>query len=317
MIESPIVSRASRRYEIVAPADFSLGSGREIAVLPREATPYCVDFENQCLLCVTTPDILDHPFLYQAQREQARTVIRIPFSELSEGDVAPALIFSPGRCGSTLLFRILKAAGLPSVSEPDYFRQIGHRFARDKSRPREICQRLLRSATAILAGKLGASSPVIKLHLQCNLAPLLITQAFASAKVIFILREHRDWVISTKRVVPAISARGAVGSLKRALWALNRLAEVHDVRICHYRDFSSPQAGYVRELASFLGSNVDVPAALLEAVSSRDSQEGTQVARLKLGKERIDPLFLEEFERLWETERPASIIARWGLAGHV
>lgn len=315
MIESPVVSRSSRRYEIVAPSDFSLGSGREIAVLPQEATPYCVDFERQCLLCVTTPDILDHPFLYQAQRENAKTVIQIPFSELAEGDVAPALIFSPGRCGSTLLFRILKAVGLPSASEPDYFRQIGHTFARDKFHPREICQRLLRAATAILAGKLGGSSPVIKLHLQCNLAPLLITKAFASAKVIFILRERRDWALSTKRVAPAISARGAVGSLKRALWALNRLSEVHDVRICHYRDFSQPNPEYFRELASFLGRDTDVPVEALQAVLARDSQEGTHVARLKIGRDRIDPRFLEEFERLWEAEKPAALIERQGLSG--
>lgn len=315
MIESPVVARHSGLYHIVSPSDFTLGPGRAIAALPADATPYCVDLENQCLLCVTAPGVLDHPFMYQAQRKHARTVIQIPFSDLPEETLTPALIFSPGRCGSTMLLLALKAIGLPSASEPDYFRQIGHSFARDKFRPREICQRLLRSATAILAGKLGGSSPVIKLHLQCNQAPLLITQAFASAKVIFILREHRDWALSTKRVAPAISARGAVGSLKRALWALNRLSEVHDVRICHYRDFSQSNPEYFRELASFLGRDTDVPVEALQAVLARDSQEGTHVARLKIGRDRVDPRFLEEFERLWEAEKPAALIERRGLSG--
>lgn len=317
MTESPVVSRTSRRFEIVSPADFSLGSGREIAVLPQEATPYCVDFERQCLLCVTTPDILDHPFLYQAQREQARTVIRIPYSELPEEDVTPALIFSPGRCGSTLLFRILKAIGLPCASEPDYFSQLAQAFARDKSRPAQTYRRFLRSASAILARRLGASRPVIKLRAHCNSSPLLITQAFSSAKVVFLLRERRDWAMSVKRVSPITSARTAVLVLKRALAALDRLAEHHDVRVCHYREFSRPQAGYFRALVSFLGHDRQVAAEVVQAAASRDSQEGTYLARSKVAEERIDPLFLEEFERLWEAERPAAIIERWSLAGHV
>jgi hypothetical protein len=317
MTEAPVVARAARRYEIVAPGDFSLGSAREIDRLPPEATPYCADFARRSLLCVTTPDIFDHPFLYQAQREQAQTVIRIPYAELPQAAVAPVLIFSPGRCGSTLLFRILKAAGLPSVSEPDCFRQVAQRFARDRSRPMKAGQRLLRAAASILAARLGSSSPVIKLHMQCNAAPLLLTRAFASVKVLFILREPRDWAVSLKRVAPAITPRGAAGSLKRALWALDRLAEAYELRICHYRDFATPHAGYVRELVSFLGSDASVSDELLQAVASRDSQEGTQVARRNLAQERIDPGYLEEFDRLWQVERPAAIIARRGLAGQV
>jgi hypothetical protein len=318
MIESPVVSCLARRYDIVSPADFTLGPGREVAALPPQATPYCVDISRRQLQCVTTPPgIFDHPFLYQAQRESARTVIEIPFAGLPESDVTPALIFSPGRCGSTLLFRLLKAAGLPSVSEPDYFRQIGRMYVMDKSCGKEEGQRLLRAATGILARTLGDSSPVIKLHLESTRAPLLITKAFLSAKVIFIFREHRDWALSIKRAAPATSARNAVIILKLMLTALNRLSQDFAVRICHYRDFSRPDAGYVRELASFLGRDVDVHEQLLQAVASRDSQEGTEKSRQNLDDAAVDPRFLPEFERLWEAERPASIIERHGLAGRI
>src|SRR6185295_3514994 len=105
MIEQPVVSRRPTRSRHLSPAEFQLGEARKIYRSPANATPYCVNFEHQRLLCVTSPEILDHPFLPQAQREHAKTVISIPFAELQEVDVTPTLIFSPGRCGSTLLHR--------------------------------------------------------------------------------------------------------------------------------------------------------------------------------------------------------------------
>jgi hypothetical protein len=317
MIESPIVGRTAKRYAVVSPADFSLGPGREIAALPLEATPYCADFDSQSLLCVTAPGILDHPFLYQAQRQQAKTVIRVALAELAEEDVTPMLIFSPGRCGSTLLYRILKAAALPCVSEPDYFSQAATSFARRGRGAMDRYRRPMRAATGLLAASLASRSPVIKLRHHCLDAPLLISGAFAACKIIFLLRDHREWALSVKHVSPpGLTTRMALATFKGALEALDRLANNLDVLICHYRDAARADSGYVQKLVSFLGQGTDVAQECLLAILQQDSQAGTNIAeRRSAADRRDDALFLDEFERLWETERPAAIIERRGLAG--
>lgn len=318
LVESPIVGSRAGMFAVASPFDFALGPGREIAALPSDATPYCVDFEKQSLLCVRGDDLLSHPFLYQAQRERGRTIVEIPLEEVPQMHVEPTFIFSPGRCGSTLLVRALEAIGVPSASEPDYCRQIGRAFVLTKAPSRETCHRLLRAATAVLALRLGTAAPVIKLQAECNGWPMLIVHAFRSLKVVFIVRNPRDWALSWKRVSPpAFSARDVVRMLQRALRALDRLCEGHDVRICDYADFSQPDTAYYAELASFLGYDKVVSEPALRAALARDAQEGNRMSGSARKAQPVDPRFLDEFEKLWKMERPVEIIERRALAGLV
>ncbi|TMH61197.1 MAG: hypothetical protein E6H55_10300, partial [Betaproteobacteria bacterium] len=111
---------------ISGPDDFILGEGRAVdssRMFEPDVSPYCFDLANRSLVCVSTADISGATFFYQAQRQYARTVIKVPFESLPDGPASPALIFSIGRCGSTLLVRTLEAAGMRAVSEPDFYRQ--------------------------------------------------------------------------------------------------------------------------------------------------------------------------------------------------
>ena len=315
IFEQPVLQLQTSLFDrdISAPADFLLGPRQMIWQIPQTATPYCADFERQSLICVTSPDVLSHPFLYKAQRQHARTVINIPFAELPFENAAPTLIFSPGRCGSTLLFGILHALGLPCVSEPDYFRQVVAISVLGGQQPNAAYVRVLRAATAMLAKKLGNSSPIIKLHLACNEAPLLIANAFASVKIIFIVRGFSEWLISLKRVNPSLPAEAAIGIFKKAIYALYRLSQSYEVRICHYRDFAKLDVDYVRDLASFLGYDKTVSPELLQQVLSRDSQEGTSVSRDKMATRRVSQAFIKHAARLWEQARPGQMIRELGL----
>ena len=317
IFEQPVLQLQTSLLDqsISAPTDFSLGPSHMIYQIPHNATPYCADFDNRFLICVTSPQILDRPFLYKAQREQAQSVIKIPFSELQIDNVTPTFIFSTGRCGSTLLVGILQALGVPSVSEPDYFRQIAVMSAQAAPQSSDGYVRVMRSATAMLAKRLGGPSPVIKLHLACNLAPLLITQAFPSVKLIFIVREFRGWAMSLKRVSPSLSAEAAVGTFNQALGALYSLSQFHQVRVCHYQDIAQIDVDYVQDLVSFLGHDKPVPSELLQQVLSRDSQEGTSVSRDRVAHRRIPPAFSKDVERLWKNERPDRLIQDLGLGG--
>jgi len=221
--EHEILARTTHPTSLSQPADFTLGPGRPVA-LPRvfdaDASPYCFDLPNRLLLCVSTPDIAGSTFFYQAQRRQARTVIKVAVDELPDGNASPTLIFSIGRCGSTLLFRAFEAAGVAIVSEPDYFTQAALAGAHDR-----FLQTALGRATHLLP------YAAIKLRLECNAAPLLIAGAFRAPKIIFILRDPVDWASSHHR-----QSRGTIGAaqwvtvLKGSLFALAQLASAYDVR---------------------------------------------------------------------------------------
>ncbi len=65
----------------------------------------------------------DVPFLYQHQRRHVQWLAELPFERLDawhdDAGLTPTFVFSIGRCGSTLLSRLLAAAGEPAISEPD------------------------------------------------------------------------------------------------------------------------------------------------------------------------------------------------------
>src|SRR5436190_10016493 len=117
---------------IVGPADFRVRDGGaadpRIVLQQPNLSLYCVDFENRQALFAETPperDLSRAPFLYQAQYEAARRLIQIPFETLhrlaAEVVIDPArliLIYSVGRCGSTLVSHAFnEVEGVESLSE--------------------------------------------------------------------------------------------------------------------------------------------------------------------------------------------------------
>jgi tetratricopeptide (TPR) repeat protein len=172
-----------------------------------DVSPYCFDFDERTLLCVSTPDIAGATFLYQAQRHEARSVIKVPFDALPKARASPTLIFSIGRCGSTLLHRAFDAAGVRTVSEPDYFTQ-----AAICARQDDALRNAIGGATELLP------YAVIKLRAECNHAPLLIAGAFRAPNVIFVLRDPVDWAVSVRRLSPAMADPAGIAAL-RARWS--------------------------------------------------------------------------------------------------
>lgn len=95
-----------------------------------DITPYCYDLDQRKAVFVTTPETartLDATFFYQAQFQRATHLIVISFEELNElvqrGLRSPqhsVEIYSTGRCGSTLLARMLASSeACQAVCEPD------------------------------------------------------------------------------------------------------------------------------------------------------------------------------------------------------
>jgi len=306
LIECTVRACTGRSAFISGPDDFSLDAGRVVEpsrMFEPDVSPYCFDFANRSLLCVSTPDISGAVFFYQAQRQHARSVIRVPFESLPDGPTSPALIFSIGRCGSTLLVKALEAAGVRTVSEPDFYTQAACVQPVDDSLRKGIA-----GATRLLPYS------VVKLRLECNNAPLLIAGAFDMPRIMFILRNPVDWAASVRRLSRnSLDLGWAVAQLRRGLLALDALARNYAVRICYYEDFRELGLDYIMDVLSWVGWQGTISPETLRQVAAKDAQEGTIVSRASVRDVPDDVQFREAFQREWSRWRPAEVITRLRL----
>ena len=298
--------RTNDLLAVSAPDDFIVDAGRAVdpsRMFEPDVSPYCFDLANRTLLCVSTPDISGATFFYQAQRQYARSVIKVPFEALPEGPASPALIFSIGRCGSTLLVRALEAAGVRTVSEPDFYRQAACHQPLDISLHGAIA-----GATRLLPYS------VIKLHLECNNGPLLIAGAFNSPRIMFILRDPVDWAASLRRLSRnSLDPSWAVALLTRGLLALDELIRNYAVRICYYEDFLDLGTDHIAGVLAWAGSSGSVSRETLLKVAVKDAQDGTIASRASVRDVPDDPQFREAFRREWSRLRPAELVSRLRL----
>jgi hypothetical protein len=190
------------------PQNFLLREGEtvspEVVLGNPDISLYCLDDENRQALFVQTPpgvDLLQSPFYYLAQYQHAERVIAVPYDSLHRlADALPegagnlVLIYSVGRCGSTLISRAFNAVdGVLSYSEPDVFTQIAMLRHRDRSRDEEYlrlistCTRILRRDASTVALKFRASG----IHLGD-----LFHQLYPEAHNIFLHRHAERWLES-------------------------------------------------------------------------------------------------------------------------
>jgi hypothetical protein len=204
--------------EKAAPVEFFPAVPQNFVVRPGGSVPaetvlgdpdislYCLDDENRQAYFVETSagvDLTGEPFVYLAQYEHARRLITVPYDtlhRLADGLPDPTrliLVYSVGRCGSTLISRALGAvAGVRGYSEPDVFSQIAVLRHENPGRDEEYA-RLVRTCTRILGQ--GAEALVIKFRaIGIQLADLF-HQVFPDARGIFLHRRARPWLESMNR----------------------------------------------------------------------------------------------------------------------
>lgn len=180
---------------------------------------YCLDPQNQRLIFVETPldiDLSQAPFFYEAQYEYAERLFAVPFEdinqlveEIKEPIEQLVLIYSVGRCGSTLLSKVFNQLDtVVSLSEPDIFSQIVGIRHSDGSNDNELAA-LLRNCIYLLC------KPTLKRKHSCYILKFrsivielgdLLYQAFPQAKVIFLYRNAEAVVKSSIRAFVYLSS---------------------------------------------------------------------------------------------------------------
>lgn len=175
-------------------------------------TLYAFDDEGKTAVFVETPpgvDLSAAPFYYLAQKEHAARVYTLPygtFNALARTLPDPEhliLLYSVGRCGSTLLCRALdRLGGTVTLSEPDVYTHIAGMRPRGGSRDAELTELAGSTARFSCRDKTARQNPsrILKFRSQCTEMADLLHKACPNAYALFLTRGFAGWMRSMGRL---------------------------------------------------------------------------------------------------------------------
>jgi len=333
-------------FSMVSGDDFLTHAGGSVdphAIL-REPTLslYCLDHARQRALFVDTPpdsDLLQAPFYFIAQYETARRLIAVPYDTLHalarEVELDPRciiLIFSTGRCGSTLFSQVLNLnPQIVSFSEPDVFTQLVMLRTAGQGSDAQI-ESLLHDSLMIMcanARQQGFQRYAFKFRSYVLSLSDLLYHAVPEAKLVFLYRHARTWAFSFSRafgstddkveeqlvksryIIPSIDAylKTHTGSISWTqylahMWVStmrdSRWLQQHGAALAcaRFEDLQATPQAVLLSLLNHCGLPMPDPDQLASALA-KDSQAGTAGAQDRKAPARIlTDAGLTELERI-------------------
>jgi hypothetical protein len=199
--------------DFAIPQHFTVDEGQtvraEILLEESNWTPYALDDEKRLIYFVQCPREIDFStsaFVYSSQFEAAEKLLSLSYESLialkskAKAPEKLILIYSMGRCGSTLMSQILNQVdGVYSLSEPDIFTMLQYLRKEDGSRDEELRQ-LLEASTLFLYPQ-NQQFPFFALKFRSNVISLadLFQKAFPDAINLFMYRNGVSWAKSVYR----------------------------------------------------------------------------------------------------------------------
>lgn len=289
---------------------------------------FCLNHLEKKAIFVETPQDIDltlAPFYYEAQYKNALRLFAVPYQELDlliadehNSTIKPILIYSVGRCGSTLLLKTFnKIQDVCTISEPDVYTKLVELRYR-KQLNINLLKKLLNISTRILCSthikenKNGICA--IKMRSFDIEISDLMYQLFQQSKIIFIYRNIDDWARSAYRaydltnpyllamlkqsrspldyLMPSIPKYAKQNGINISSYmALQWLSPIFrylslyntGVPLCaiRYEDLSSHPMPMIKTLLKYCeleNNNIEDIVQIFDY----DSQEGTSISRAKL-----------------------------------
>ncbi|HET6212353.1 MAG TPA: hypothetical protein VFE14_05715 [Micromonosporaceae bacterium] len=209
-----LVSAEHFRYHQAGTAEAGIVESPEYSL-------YCLEPDRREAIFVRVPagvDPVRAPFYFQAQYEAAQALVAVPYRALHDladrvrMDAANLiLVYSTGRCGSTLVSRAFAGAeGVRSLSEPDVFTQLIALRETGRCDTAELSE-LLRSCARLVCG--GQQRVAVKFRSFVVELAEVFHRHYPAAKNVFLYRGGYAWSRSTMR---AFGAREAETDAQRA-----------------------------------------------------------------------------------------------------
>ena len=212
-------------FDIVSADDFQTHLGHTLnsrIILERtNFSLYCLDHINQRAIFVETlpeVDLLSAPFYFIAQYEAAQRLIAVPYNTLHTlacevvlDRQRVILLYSTGRCGSTLFSHVLNLnPAVVSFSEPDVFSQLVMLHTAGQSSDEETATLLWDSIMIMSANaqQQGFQYYAFKFRSYVLSVSDLLYQAMREAKILFMYRNALTWAYSFSRAFGAATDDG-------------------------------------------------------------------------------------------------------------
>jgi hypothetical protein len=285
---------------------------------PEGWIPYCADEHADQLICATgvDPHVIASRGLHYAQlRTVTRAIATLPAHLVPTADSLPierVYVFCPGRCGSTLLCQILRAAGLPAFAEPGFYLPFLRR-ARGQSTPvrQQMSQTIAQLEYLLLKPFDTAPVAVIKPHPYCSGDLDLFLGALPSGprpRTIALLRQIRPWSQSWSRFNQTDVTQD-VEIYRYYITQLERLMDTTDCLLISYEELVAAPTQVVERIGRHVGVAVDT-----DAIGESLAMDAHTTDRVWTTSESpTDTLRDTMLHTLWQFRRPDELIARLGI----
>jgi hypothetical protein len=263
-------------------------------IIKKKFIPYCFDYNRGVLILTSDLDpheAANEAFQYVFLRNNAREFCELPLKNFQLIDSIDSkrvfFLLSPGRCGSTLLSKLIQSMNVQSISEPDFYSQAAFFFANNKLSKQQIYDALdlLRIANHILLLpflRQSNSKVLIKTRSHVTASPEILISGFKnSPNFIFLTRNFISWCESRMRAF-----RNTLNDNLKIYIRTEKCREILEKNtssICiSYEEFLTHPLESGHKISNFFNTELD--PVTYSVLLGKDSQESTELSRKKIQK---------------------------------
>jgi len=284
------------------------------------ATPYLFDLERNAFLYalnINNNEAARSPFHFQYLRDHVKEFGLIDFYKRYDYEYYdfndPIFIFSSGRCGSTLLSKLISSFEILSISEPDFYNHLTIQYGHYRNESILLhTQKVIQIMTADLLEPFNTKNAVLKLSSNANFFPqLILSVCRKKPKVIFMLRNFIDWIKSRKKAFNT-DIQIDFQDYLRALESFKFIKNNCEYCLITYEELVSHPKISIQKLADFLMVQ-EFNRERIDKIFLEDSQENTNLSRKNLNEisyQSHDDTLLHKF---WKDNKPLSLLKELDL----